>query len=129
VTRFTSSEARIAVMIVEFEVEDCLEVLMFPLLRHIGQTSRYEIPPRPISLREPLGADATEPQGLLATAWRCVDAFWHHRFLVMSRSRSKTSPGSASGRANRLRAGSATAARALPAKEQMRLATGPDLNS
>ena len=54
---------------------------MFPLLRHIGQSSRYEIPPRPIILREHIGAVVTGLQRLLAAAWRCVDAVWSQEFF------------------------------------------------
>jgi hypothetical protein len=73
-------------MIVRIEVEDCSEISMFPLLRHIGHTSRYEIPPRPIALREPLDAGAL--QGLLAAAWRhvrpseCLKLIWNVLELI-----------------------------------------------
>jgi hypothetical protein len=56
---------------------------MFALLRHVGHTSRYEIPPRPAALREHPDRDARALQGpertalpgLLAAAWRWVQAF------------------------------------------------------
>jgi hypothetical protein len=56
---------------------------MFALLRHVGHTSRYEIPPRPAALREHLDTDATAlpdtdgraVPGPLAAAWRWVQAF------------------------------------------------------
>jgi hypothetical protein len=54
---------------------------MFPLLRHIGQYSRYEIPPRPIVLREHIDAVATGLQKLVAGAWRCIDTAWSQEFF------------------------------------------------
>jgi hypothetical protein len=54
---------------------------MFPLLRHIGQSSRYQIPPRPIVLREHIDAVATGLQKLVAAAWRCVDTVWSQQFF------------------------------------------------
>jgi hypothetical protein len=54
---------------------------MFPLLRHIGRSSRSEIPPRPVVLREHIDAVATGLQELVAAAWRCVDTVWNQEFF------------------------------------------------
>jgi hypothetical protein len=59
---------------------------MFPLLRHIGQSSRYQIPPRPIVLREHIDAVATGLQKLVAAAWRCVDTVLEPAILLRSES-------------------------------------------
>lgn len=59
-------------MIVPIAIEDRSERSMLPLLRHVGHTARYEIPPRPVPLRECLDAHAPTLQGLLAAAWRSV---------------------------------------------------------
>jgi hypothetical protein len=49
--------------------------MMFALLRHIGQTSRYEIPPRPAALCACLDPNAIALRGHLADAWRHVSSF------------------------------------------------------
>ena len=80
---------------------------MFALLRHIGHTSRYEIPPRPAALRAHLDTDArvlvetdgTALPGLLTAAWRWIQALrnqtssiWTERALIpLSRSRTSRS--------------------------------------
>jgi hypothetical protein len=43
---------------------------MFALLRHIGRTSRHEIPPPPAALRAPRKADASVVQEPLADRQR-----------------------------------------------------------
>jgi hypothetical protein len=54
---------------------------MFPLLRHIGQSSRYAIRPRPLVPCEHIDAFAASLQELLAAAWRCVDTVWSQEFF------------------------------------------------
>jgi hypothetical protein len=49
--------------------------MMFALLRHIGQTSRYEIPPRPSAPGHCLEAAAIALEGRLAKASRHVGSF------------------------------------------------------
>ncbi len=48
---------------------------MFALLRHVGHTSRYDLPPRPTALRQHLDAHATASQEHLAEASRDVPSF------------------------------------------------------
>ena len=54
---------------------------MFPLLRHVGQSSRYAIRPRPLVPHEHIDAFASSLQELLAAAWRCVDTVWSQEFF------------------------------------------------
>jgi len=48
---------------------------MFALLRHVGHTSRYELPPRPSALHARRNAPATTLQAHLAEAQRHVPSF------------------------------------------------------
>jgi hypothetical protein len=70
-------------MIVRIDaVIDWRKSTMFALLRHIGHTSRYEIPPRPAALRARLHTDGIALQELLTAVWRCVHITWNQKSSV-----------------------------------------------
>jgi hypothetical protein len=47
-------------------------ITMFALLRQIGHSARYELPPRPAALCQPCDLDAAALQWRRAAAWRHV---------------------------------------------------------
>jgi hypothetical protein len=51
------------------------DIVMFALLRRIGHTARYELPPRPAALCQPCDLDAAALQWRRAAAWRHVPGF------------------------------------------------------
>jgi hypothetical protein len=71
---------------------------MFGLLRHIGHTSRYEIPPRPAALRAHLHTDVTPLQELRAALWRCRRTIWDQKSSIWTQRVSMASSRSGTGR-------------------------------